>query len=214
MRKFLLILVLLALAGAGGAYWWSGRGGVPVIAVAKPQSLMGQGAVVEVTVDAPGGRLSKLDVTFEQGRQADDLVHTRPGRRGRADAGRARSRAGNRARDAEGDRGSQVWRRRACSSPPSDRSCTASAHWPPRWRIRCASGWSRRASQCSRCTTTSITAAASSWCSARRPTTSPPACAWAIVSTPRTPAPRWALPTRPCASRSTRCCTTRIWRRR
>jgi hypothetical protein len=67
MRKFLLILVVLVLAGAGGAYWWSGRGGVPVIAVAKPQALMGQGAVVEVTVDAPGGRLSKLDVTFEQG---------------------------------------------------------------------------------------------------------------------------------------------------
>ena len=57
MRKFLLILVLLAIAGAGGAYWWSGRGGVPAIAVVKPQALMGQGAVVEVTVDAPGGQL-------------------------------------------------------------------------------------------------------------------------------------------------------------
>ena len=67
MRKFLLILVLLALAGAGGAYWWSGRGGVPIITVAKPQTLMGQGAQVELTVDAPGGRLSKLDVAFEQG---------------------------------------------------------------------------------------------------------------------------------------------------
>ena len=67
MRKFLLILVLLALAGGGGAYWWSGRGGAPVITVEKPKALMGQGAVVEVTVGAPGGRLSKLDVTFEQG---------------------------------------------------------------------------------------------------------------------------------------------------
>ena len=73
MRKFLLILIVLALAGAGGAYWWSGRGGVPVIAVAKPQALMGQGAVVEVTVGAPGGLLSKLDVTFEQGGKATTL---------------------------------------------------------------------------------------------------------------------------------------------
>ena len=73
MRKFLLILIVLALAGAGGAYWWSGRGGVPVIAVAKPQTLMGQGAVVEVTVGAPGGLLSKLDVTFEQGGKATTL---------------------------------------------------------------------------------------------------------------------------------------------
>jgi len=67
MRKFLLIVVLLALAGGGGAYWWSGRGGAPVIAVDKPKALMGQGALVELTVGAPGGRLSKLDVTFEQG---------------------------------------------------------------------------------------------------------------------------------------------------
>ena len=67
MRKFLLILVLLAVAGGGGAYWWAGRGGVPVITVDKPKALMGQGAVVEVTVDAPGGRLSTLDVIFEQG---------------------------------------------------------------------------------------------------------------------------------------------------
>lgn len=67
MRKFLLILVLLAVAGGGGAYWWAGRGGVPVITVDKPKALMGQGAVVEVTVDVPGGRLSTLDVIFEQG---------------------------------------------------------------------------------------------------------------------------------------------------
>ncbi len=67
MRRFLFILVLLALAGAGAAYWWSGRGGGPVITVVKPQAVMGQGAVVEVTVGAPGGRLSTLDVTFEQG---------------------------------------------------------------------------------------------------------------------------------------------------
>ncbi len=67
MRKFLLILVLLALAGGGSAYWWSGRGGTPAIAVEKPKALMGQGAVVEVTVSAPGGLLSRLDVTFEQG---------------------------------------------------------------------------------------------------------------------------------------------------
>ena len=67
MRKFLVILVLLAIAGAAGAYWWAGRGGAPVIAVVKPQAVMGRGAVVEVTVDAPGGQLSRLDVALEQG---------------------------------------------------------------------------------------------------------------------------------------------------
>jgi murein DD-endopeptidase MepM/ murein hydrolase activator NlpD len=66
MRKFLVILVLLALVGAAGAYWWAGRGGAPAIAIVKPEKLMGQNGVVEVTVDAPGGRLSRLDVAFEQ----------------------------------------------------------------------------------------------------------------------------------------------------
>ena len=67
MRKFLLILVLLAVVGAAGAWWWAGRGGAPVITIVKPEKLMGQNGVVEVTVDAPGGQLSKLDVVFEQG---------------------------------------------------------------------------------------------------------------------------------------------------
>lgn len=73
MRKFLFILVLLALVGAAGAYWWAGRGGAPVVKVEKPGPLMGQGAVVELTADAPGGRLSKLDVAFEQGGKATPI---------------------------------------------------------------------------------------------------------------------------------------------
>ena len=67
MRKFLLMLIVLALVGAGGAYWWSGRGGAPVLKIEKPQALMGQGATVEVTIDTPAGQLSRLDVAFEQG---------------------------------------------------------------------------------------------------------------------------------------------------
>jgi murein DD-endopeptidase MepM/ murein hydrolase activator NlpD len=82
MRKFLLILVLLVLAGAGGAYWWAGRGGAPVITVVKPEKLMGQGATVEITVGAPGGQLSKLDVAFEQGGKATPLFSLSPGAAG------------------------------------------------------------------------------------------------------------------------------------
>ena len=82
MRKFLLILVLLLVAGAGGAYWWAGRGGAPVIAVAKPEKVLGQGAMVEVTVAAPGGHLSKLDVAFEQGGKATPLFTLAPGAAG------------------------------------------------------------------------------------------------------------------------------------
>ncbi len=82
MRRFLLILVLLLIAGAGGAYWWAGRGGAPVIAVAKPEKVLGQGATVEVTVAAPGGHLSKLDVAFEQGGRTTPLFTLAPGAAG------------------------------------------------------------------------------------------------------------------------------------
>jgi murein DD-endopeptidase MepM/ murein hydrolase activator NlpD len=67
MRKFLFILVLLALIGGAGAYWWAGRGGAPAITVVSPGKVMGQGAMIDLTVDAPGGQLSTLTVTFEQG---------------------------------------------------------------------------------------------------------------------------------------------------
>jgi len=79
MRKFLLVLLLLLVAGAGGAYWWAGRGGAPVIAVAKPEKVLGQGASVEVTVGAPGGHLSKLEVAFEQGGKSTPLFSLAPG---------------------------------------------------------------------------------------------------------------------------------------
>ena len=67
MRKFLLVLFLLALAGGAGAWWWAGRGGAPGITVVSPAKVMGQGALIDLTVDAPGGQLSALTVTFDQG---------------------------------------------------------------------------------------------------------------------------------------------------
>lgn len=67
MRKALVILLLLVIAGAAGAYWWAGREGAPRISVEKPKAVMGQGAVVELTVDTPRGELSALNVLIEQG---------------------------------------------------------------------------------------------------------------------------------------------------
>jgi murein DD-endopeptidase MepM/ murein hydrolase activator NlpD len=67
MRKFLFFLVVFAVICAAGAYWWAGRAGAPVVKIEKPGAVMGRAGTVELTVDAPGGRLSKLDVLFEQG---------------------------------------------------------------------------------------------------------------------------------------------------
>jgi murein DD-endopeptidase MepM/ murein hydrolase activator NlpD len=67
MRKALLFLLLLAIVGGAGAYWWFGREGAPAIRVEQPAKFLGQRGSVEVVIDAPGGGLSTLDVIFDQG---------------------------------------------------------------------------------------------------------------------------------------------------
>ena len=72
MRILIALLVILALA-AGGAWVYAGRGGAPAIAIEKPDKVLGQRGTLDVTVSAPGGRLTALDVALEQGGQAVTL---------------------------------------------------------------------------------------------------------------------------------------------
>jgi murein DD-endopeptidase MepM/ murein hydrolase activator NlpD len=69
MRIIAVLLLVLALA-AGGAYVYAGRGGAPGIAFAQPEKFIGQGGTLDVTVTTPGGSLSRLDATLEQGGQS------------------------------------------------------------------------------------------------------------------------------------------------
>jgi len=64
--KILAGLLLLLLIAAGGAWVYAGRGGAPSITIAKPGKFMGARGVLDLTVGAPGGAISKLDVTLEQ----------------------------------------------------------------------------------------------------------------------------------------------------
>jgi murein DD-endopeptidase MepM/ murein hydrolase activator NlpD len=64
MRKLLIIVALLVL-GAVGAWIWAGRAEGPVIAVTEP-AVVGQTGRLALTVDTPGGRLNRFDVTLEQ----------------------------------------------------------------------------------------------------------------------------------------------------
>lgn len=65
MRTLLVLLVLLVL-GAGAAWYVSGRGPVPVIEIAQPAKAVGQTGELVVNVDAPGGKLSQLEIAVEQ----------------------------------------------------------------------------------------------------------------------------------------------------
>jgi murein DD-endopeptidase MepM/ murein hydrolase activator NlpD len=66
MKKFFGLVILLAAVGAAGAWYWAGRQPAPSITVNSPGAAMGQGAAIDLTIGAPRGQLSRLDVTFEQ----------------------------------------------------------------------------------------------------------------------------------------------------
>ena len=66
MRKLLALIVVLAII-AGGVWLAAGRAAGPAIEVAKPATLIGQAGDLEVVVDTPGGTLTRLDITLEQG---------------------------------------------------------------------------------------------------------------------------------------------------
>ena len=94
IRAF-FVLVLLALLGAGGAYLVAGRMAGPTIEIAKPDKYVGASTPVEVSVTAPGGTVSALQIALEQNgkqtplyRQGDTAV-----RRPRSTATASRSRA-------------------------------------------------------------------------------------------------------------------------
>lgn len=65
MRSFVALLVVVAL-GLGGAYLFAGTLDGPAIDIARPQRFLGVSTPLEVTVSAPGGRLSAVRVDFEQ----------------------------------------------------------------------------------------------------------------------------------------------------
>ena len=66
----------MLLLAAGGAWVYAGRGGAPVITIEKPGKFMGQRGVLDLTVGAPQGALSTLDVTLEQGGKSTPLYST------------------------------------------------------------------------------------------------------------------------------------------
>jgi murein DD-endopeptidase MepM/ murein hydrolase activator NlpD len=64
--RYLLGLLLVLLLAAGGAYVVAGRGPGPSIDIGKPEKFVGAATPLDVTVGAPGGKLSAVSVVFEQ----------------------------------------------------------------------------------------------------------------------------------------------------
>jgi hypothetical protein len=66
MKKLLGFLLLFAIVGAAGAWIWSGRQPPPSITIASPGAAMGASGVIDLSIEAPRGQLTLLDVVFEQ----------------------------------------------------------------------------------------------------------------------------------------------------
>jgi hypothetical protein len=64
--KFLLSLLVLAGVVVGGAWLWAGRMSGPAVELRQPDRFLGQSTPLELAVEAPGGRFSRLDVAIEQ----------------------------------------------------------------------------------------------------------------------------------------------------
>jgi murein DD-endopeptidase MepM/ murein hydrolase activator NlpD len=67
LLRFLSYLILLALVVAAGAWFWAGRMDGPTIDIRQPGKFVGQTTSLEMSVQAPGGTFSRLDVAVEQG---------------------------------------------------------------------------------------------------------------------------------------------------
>jgi hypothetical protein len=65
-KLFLALLLLAAVAGAG-AWFWAGTLAGPQVTIRQPGALVGQAGMLDMVVEAPGGRLSLLEATLEQG---------------------------------------------------------------------------------------------------------------------------------------------------
>jgi len=64
--KFLFFLLILALVVAGGAWVWAGSQAGPTITIRQPEKFIGQTAQLDLSVEAPKGQFSRIDVELQQ----------------------------------------------------------------------------------------------------------------------------------------------------
>ena len=67
MRKFIVVLTLLALVAFAGAWFWAGRAAGPIIEIRQPDRFIGQVTSLELMVESPDGQFAQVDITLEQG---------------------------------------------------------------------------------------------------------------------------------------------------
>ena len=67
MRKFIVVVTLLGLAGFTGSWFWAGRAVGPLIEIRQPERFIGQVTSLDVMIESSDGQFARVDVTLEQG---------------------------------------------------------------------------------------------------------------------------------------------------
>jgi murein DD-endopeptidase MepM/ murein hydrolase activator NlpD len=73
LMRFLATVIAIALAVVGGAWWWAGRAEGPAIDVKQPGKFIGRATALEMSVQAPEGEFSRVDVVLEQNGQSHQV---------------------------------------------------------------------------------------------------------------------------------------------
>ena len=66
LPKLVLTLVLICAVGLAGAWIWAGRAEGPRINIRQPEKFIGQAGMLDMMIQAPGGRFSSVEATLEQ----------------------------------------------------------------------------------------------------------------------------------------------------
>ena len=71
--RFLATVAVVGLVILGGAWWWAGRVDGPTVDLKTPQKFVGRATALELSLQAPGGQFSRVDVTLEQNGQTHQV---------------------------------------------------------------------------------------------------------------------------------------------
>jgi murein DD-endopeptidase MepM/ murein hydrolase activator NlpD len=66
LLRFLAFLVIAALVAGAAAWVWAGRQAGPQVTIRQPEKFIGQTTSLELSVEAPDGRFTRIDVAIEQ----------------------------------------------------------------------------------------------------------------------------------------------------
>jgi murein DD-endopeptidase MepM/ murein hydrolase activator NlpD len=64
--KFVLFILVIAVVGGGAAWFWAGRSAGPTIDIRQPGAFVGQTSTLEMALETPDGKFSRVDVSVEQ----------------------------------------------------------------------------------------------------------------------------------------------------